>query len=212
MQKTIITKKEALERGFLKYYTGKPCARGHFSERFISGPCVACRKEKIAKAKEANIADVIKHYRYDEDAGEMFKINDDGSEIKIDTLNGNGYLVTHLNYATYFVHDLVFAIKGIDKNGLQCDHIDGNKVNNKFDNLRLVTCSENLRNKPLYKNNKYGVAGISRAGNRWMAVININGGTRLLGCFGSFMEAAVARKEAEAHYGYHKNHGRLSCA
>lgn len=41
----IITQAEARERGLKRYYTGKPCKRGHYSERHLSGPCYACAKE-----------------------------------------------------------------------------------------------------------------------------------------------------------------------
>jgi hypothetical protein len=41
----IITAQEARERGLKRYYTGKPCKRGHYSERHLSGPCYACAKE-----------------------------------------------------------------------------------------------------------------------------------------------------------------------
>lgn len=41
----IITAAEARERGLKRYYTGKPCKRGHYSERHVSGPCYACAKE-----------------------------------------------------------------------------------------------------------------------------------------------------------------------
>ena len=40
----IITRKEAKEQGLKKYFTGKPCPRGHISERYMSGRCVACSK------------------------------------------------------------------------------------------------------------------------------------------------------------------------
>lgn len=41
----IITKDEAKAQGLKRYYTGKPCKRGHYSERHLSGPCYACQKE-----------------------------------------------------------------------------------------------------------------------------------------------------------------------
>ena len=55
----IITAQEARERGLKRYYTGKPCKRGHYSERHLSGPCYACAKEdyhakKGPKQRSAN--------------------------------------------------------------------------------------------------------------------------------------------------------------
>lgn len=42
----IITRKEALERGLKRYFTGKPCKHGHVSERKIgSGMCLSCDKK-----------------------------------------------------------------------------------------------------------------------------------------------------------------------
>jgi 5-methylcytosine-specific restriction endonuclease McrA len=40
----LISRKEALASGSAKYFTGKPCKRGHISERFVaSSNCVACK-------------------------------------------------------------------------------------------------------------------------------------------------------------------------
>lgn len=41
----IITRKEALEWGLTKYFTGIPCKHGHVAERTIRGSCTECRKE-----------------------------------------------------------------------------------------------------------------------------------------------------------------------
>jgi hypothetical protein len=46
---TIISKDEALERGLARYFTGKPCRRGHTSERYVNGNCVACTRVNTAK-------------------------------------------------------------------------------------------------------------------------------------------------------------------
>lgn len=40
----IITRKQAKEQGLKRYFTGKPCPRGHISERYMLGKCVACSK------------------------------------------------------------------------------------------------------------------------------------------------------------------------
>ncbi|WP_265730734.1 hypothetical protein [Serratia marcescens] len=39
----IVTRAEAINLGQLRFYTGKPCRNGHYSERFTSnGVCVEC--------------------------------------------------------------------------------------------------------------------------------------------------------------------------
>lgn len=40
----IISRKEAQAKGLKRYFTGKLCAQGHFSERYIWGGCVECHR------------------------------------------------------------------------------------------------------------------------------------------------------------------------
>jgi cytochrome c553 len=40
-----ISKKDAKRMGFRRYYTGRPCKKGHLSERWISGKCIKCHHE-----------------------------------------------------------------------------------------------------------------------------------------------------------------------
>jgi hypothetical protein len=45
-----ITSREiAIERGLDRYFTGKPCSRGHVAERNRSGSCMKCKKEDNAR-------------------------------------------------------------------------------------------------------------------------------------------------------------------
>ena len=42
----IITRKEAIERGLTRYFTGEPCKRGHVCERRVpAGNCVICTRQ-----------------------------------------------------------------------------------------------------------------------------------------------------------------------
>jgi len=53
------TKGEALTRGCMLYYTGKPCRSGHTSVRYRNGgKCKACTKErKVRKFPDYEISD-----------------------------------------------------------------------------------------------------------------------------------------------------------
>ena len=49
----IISRKEASERGLVKYYTGEPCMSGHLSPRYVSSRrCVECQRERERENKD----------------------------------------------------------------------------------------------------------------------------------------------------------------
>lgn len=55
----IITRDEAISRGYKKYFTGKPCKNGHVSQRYVSTRgCKECGKDHARKNK-----DKYKHLR-----------------------------------------------------------------------------------------------------------------------------------------------------
>jgi hypothetical protein len=88
----------------------------------------------------------------------------------------------------------------------QVDHIDGNSLNNKWDNLREVTHAQNHAN-ILTEPGKYGYHGVRRRGEkRWWSQIKINGASHYLGMFRTPQEAELAYLEArEKLFGEH-NH------
>ena len=94
------------------------------------------------------------------------------------------------------VHQLVANafLENVD-NKLCIDHIDNNKENNNVSNLRFATHQENGRNTKMYKNNTSGVKGItfSKASNKWIAQIKIDGLRVHLGCFENIEDAKAAR-------------------
>jgi len=48
----LVKRKDALELGLKRYFTGKPCKRGHVAERITSSKeCMGCLPEKNAEAK-----------------------------------------------------------------------------------------------------------------------------------------------------------------
>ena len=124
-----------------------------------------------------------------------------------------GYLRVRVAGHHYYVHRLIYMlVTGRDPREMQIDHVNQNRPDNRWCNLRLVTKSENLQNKCQYANNKSGVTGVyfRKDSGQWRAAIG-SGSTRIsLGSFKTKELAIEARLAAENEHGYHENHGRAA--
>lgn len=85
----------------------------------------------------------------------------------------------------------------------QIDHIDRNRSNDKFSNLREVDPRENVINRGIPKNNTSGVIGVTWYKNlkKWCAQIEINNKNNNLGYFKEKSDAVLARYNAEKEHG-----------
>ena len=87
--------------------------------------------------------------------------------------------------------------------GIQIDHINGDKLDNRKINLRLCTQQQNNRNitKPR-RHNKLGIKGVRflESRNRFSARIRVNKKEIHLGYFPSMRSAEEAYREAELKY------------
>lgn len=128
------------------------------------------------------------------------------------SIDGDGYRLISLNYKKRSAHRLAFDLMGIEiPPGMQVDHINGKRDDNRWSNLRLVTGQQNNMNTKIQKNNKSGVTGVSwnSRDSRWTAAIKFRGKRYHLGTFRRREDAIAARKDAEQKYGFHGNHGRF---
>ena len=142
-------------------------------------------------------------FRWDERLSNRIHLGDTaGSD------HGNGYLSIGMHGRKYFCHRLAFAIT-FGRWPDQVDHINGNRSDNRWVNLRDVSHLENHRNQRMRKNNKSGVMGVhwTDREKRWVATINTPSGQSCLGYFKCKEKAVIARKRAERDLGFHDLHG-----
>ena len=91
------------------------------------------------------------------------------------TISKGGYRVIQFQKIIFRANRLaIFLTTGKWPNGV-VDHRDGNKLNDRIDNLRDVTHSVNMRNQHRpHKNTKSGYIGVSlhKVTNKWIAQLN----------------------------------------
>jgi hypothetical protein len=117
--------------------------------------------------------------------------------------DARGYAVRNLprtkpyeRRGTELMHRRILGL--IKGDGMDADHIDGNKQNNQRSNLRSATHMQNLQNKKRTKQNKSGMKGVffDRRDKKWRACINSQNKQYGLGYFDSPEEAHEAYKAA----------------
>jgi len=86
--------------------------------------------------------------------------------------------------------------------GIQTDHINGDKLDNRRENLRSCTITENNRNRPTPTKNTSGFKGVSwdKRKKNWKVDIRINNKTKYIGNFASKEDAAKAYDTAAKQY------------
>lgn len=111
--------------------------------------------------------------------------------------NNNAYRRVHVDGVSYYVHCIIWLLEhGVWPDG-ELDHADTAGSNNKIENLRPATLSQNRANVGIRADNTSGYKGVSRCGNRWKAQICVNKTVIYLGLFRT-SELAARKYEAEA--------------
>jgi hypothetical protein len=105
---------------------------------------------------------------------------------KAGTLNSKGYVQVRYKNVKKMAHRIIYEMFH-GKVPKELDHINRIKTDNRIENLRGVTRSENNFNKNLQKNNKSGVKYVSwhKATKKWV----VQYGGKHLGCYSDFDKA-----------------------
>lgn len=117
-----------------------------------------------------------------------------------------GYRAVLVDGSKYQEHRLVWLyVHGIWPDGL-IDHINGDKSDNRLENLRVVDHMGNMQNQPkARKTNRTGFAGVRPHGKKFQADIRIWGERRVLGTFETAEQAYEACRAAKQAAGIPTN-------
>ena len=144
---------------------------------------------------------------------ERFEYREDGNLIRRYAVPGNGnfagsvvgfrpknlnsrsnrYVTTTIAGQHYTVHRLIYMYHhGVMPD--QLDHINGNSLDNRIENLRPCVTAENTCNRARFKNNTSGYKGVSwnTRLSRWFAYVDANKVRTNIGYFDTLEEAAHA--------------------
>ena len=115
--------------------------------------------------------------------------------------HANGYVQTCIYKKFYYNHRLIWLLHHGELP--QCiDHIDGNPSNNRIENLRIATLSQNQYNSKMKKSNSSGIKGVSwdKSTNKWYSQIQVAKKKINLGRYDDVKLAELAVIEARKKY------------
>ena len=125
-------------------------------------------------------------------------------------ISGRGYRYIMVHRKLYLAHRLAFLWMTGEFPQDHVDHINGNRSDNRWENLRCASREENQKNRKLNCDNTSGYTGVKwhLHTSRWTATVTSNGKHYCIGYYHSKTDAVRARALAELHFGFHPNHGR----
>lgn len=133
---------------------------------------------------------------YDPHTGQTVWLEGNGRGVKAGDPVGcwaGDYMITKLGGLRIYLHRLIWYWMTGEDPDHEIDHRDTDKTNNRWDNLRLATPSQNIVNRRHRPD--VGLRFFKSRG--WQASMMKNGVTHNFGCFWDKEEARKARLEGE---------------
>ena len=116
------------------------------------------------------------------------------------SLHNSGYLKLTLRKNKKSVYVMVHQLLGLtffegyklNNRKIIVDHIDNNKLNNKLDNLQIISFRKNVSKDKVNTTSKYTGVSKNKINNKYLVYINTTGKNRYIGSFTNEIDAANA--------------------
>ena len=118
--------------------------------------------------------------------------------------HNRGYITIGCDRRAYLAHRLAWLMiyGAFPEKGMDIDHIDGDRTNNKIENLRLASRKDNLKNAVGHKDSVSGVKGVSWAKKegKWQVRFYRSGKSTWLGLHDNLEYAKQVHEDAVRKY------------
>ena len=137
------------------------------------------------------------------------------NNANMDWNNGNshscGYRTVNINGINHYLHRVLYIMRnGNIADGMQVDHINGDRSDNRIRNLRVVSNQDNHRNITKQQNTSSRYIGVcwDKSREKWRSGIMVDKVNITIGYFDTEIQAANAYKRKAYEFGFHANHGK----
>ena len=141
--------------------------------------------------------DLTKRIKYNPETGHSTYLESAGCRVVGDVVGsspGVGYVAISIGKRRALYHDMVWFYVTGDWPVVDVDHKDGDKRNNRWDNLRLATRSQNASNAGLRLDNELGVKGVRLLKDTGKYQVRVSG--KSYGCYEDLELAELVCHEA----------------
>jgi hypothetical protein len=166
------------------------------------------RRTWAAKVDRARFFNRLRElFSYDPETGIFTRLVSTSNNARAGGVAGSmsyGYLQIRIGKRLYQAHRLAFLYMTGIWPPHEIDHINLDRADNRWINLRMATHTQNVCNVPVRKHNMSGVKGAAwrPSMRKFVAQISIDGKTRYLGIRNTSEEAAALyAAAAERHFG-----------
>jgi len=158
--------------------------------------------------------EVRDHFAYCKDTGRITRTTNasrgprTAGKLVDEGLCARGYRRARLAGNAMAAHRVAWFLYYGEQPPKYIDHINGDRTDNRIENLRKACHHTNLANAKRSTRNTSGVKGVQRQGDKWIGSVGFKGDRHYLGPFIEIADAeAAVRQLREQIHGDFTNHG-----